>query len=64
MKVKDLVQVLKGFDQEKEVWCANDEEGNQIHESVSVHITQGLFEAQPSRTVVVIYPINGENDIF
>ena len=57
MKVKELIEELKKLKQEKEVWVASDEEGNDFHSLQEVAIASGE-EDQTGKRIrgYIIYP--------
>jgi hypothetical protein len=58
--VASLISVLRQFDPKQEVWVARDEEGNTHHRLAWVC----LSKITDTKTVVVIYPINSDEDIY
>lgn len=65
MKVKDLVEKLKAFDQEADIFFANDEEGNIHHAEVIIHLVDLSNSYDDARKeVVAIYSINGKDDVY
>ena len=63
MIIKELIEKLSKFPKHTTVWFSNDEEGNTLHAKADITLTAGLYEKEPEKTDVVIYPIYTANDI-
>ena len=59
--VKQLIDQLKGFDQEAQVFVASDEELNTIHWGFEVAVLGETIEKSDNGSVV-IYPLSGQEE--
>jgi len=63
MKIKELIQELKTYNQDMQVFFSSDEEGNSFHPKAQISLTKSLYKSDEEKLAVVIYPLNTDNVI-